>query len=39
MQIKKVLVIRFRRVGDATLSSVICTSLRKSFPEAEIHYV
>ncbi len=39
MQIKKILVIRFRRVGDATISSVICTSLRKSFPEAQIHYV
>lgn len=39
MKIKKILVIRFRRVGDATISSVICTSLRKSFPEAQIHYV
>lgn len=37
--IKKILVIRFRRVGDAVISSSICTSLKKSFPEAEIHYV
>ena len=39
MSVKKVLVIRFRRIGDAVLSVVICSSLRKSFPEAEIHYV
>ena len=39
MSVKKVLVIRFRRIGDAVLSVVICSSLRKSFPEVEIHYV
>lgn len=39
MQIRNILIIRFRRVGDATLSTVLCTSLRKSFPDAEIHYV
>jgi len=39
MSVKKVLVIRFRRIGDAVLSVVICSSIRKSFPEAEIHYV
>lgn len=38
-KIKKVLVIRFRRIGDAILSSVVCTNLRLMFPEAEIHYV
>lgn len=37
--IKKVLVIRFRRIGDAVLSTVICSTLRKNFPGAEIHYV
>lgn len=37
--IRKILIIRFRRVGDAVLSSVLCSSLRRSFPEAEIHYV
>jgi heptosyltransferase-2 len=39
MNIKKILVIRFRRIGDAVLSVAICQSLRRSFPEAEIHYV
>ena len=39
MSVRKVLVIRFRRIGDAVLSVVICSSLRKSFPEAEIRYV
>ena len=37
--IKKILVIRFRRVGDAVLGTSLCTSLRKTFPEAEIHYL
>lgn len=39
MPIKKILVVRFRRVGDAVLTTALCTSLKKSFPEAEIHYV
>ncbi len=33
------MVIRFRRVGDSVLSIAICTSLRKSFPNARIDYV
>lgn len=37
--IRKVLVIRFRRVGDSVVSTVICSTIRKNFPEAEIHYV
>ena len=37
--IKKILVVRFRRVGDAVLTTALCTSLKKTFPEAEIHYV
>jgi heptosyltransferase-3 len=37
--IKKILVIRFRRVGDAVLGTSLCTSLRKTFPDAEIHYL
>lgn len=37
--IEKILVIRFRRIGDAVLSSAICSSLKKSFPSAEIHYI
>ena len=39
MSIQKILVIRFRRVGDATLAAALCSTLRKSFPEAQIHYV
>lgn len=39
MEINKILVIRFRRVGDSVLSIAICTSLRKSFPNAQIDYV
>lgn len=39
MIINKILVIRFRRVGDSVLSIAICTSLRKSFPDAQIDYV
>jgi heptosyltransferase-2 len=35
----KVLIIRFRRVGDAVLSSSLCTTLKKSNPDVEIHYV
>lgn len=35
----KVLIIRFRRVGDAVLSSSLCTSLKRSNPDIEIHYV
>lgn len=38
-KIRKVLIIRFRRVGDAVLSSVLCNTLRLNFPDAEIHYV
>lgn len=39
MAVKKILVVRFRRVGDAILTTALCTSLKKSFPEAEVHYV
>lgn len=38
-KVNKIIVLRFRRVGDAVLSSVLCSSLRKTFPEAQIHYV
>jgi heptosyltransferase-2 len=37
--IRKIIVLRFRRVGDAVISSSLCSSLRKTFPEAEIDYV
>lgn len=36
--VNRILVIRFRRIGDAVLSSAICSSLKKSFPSAQIHY-
>ncbi|NDV68755.1 glycosyltransferase family 9 protein [Dysgonomonas sp. 25] len=35
----KALVIRFRRVGDAVLTSSICTTLKQSIPDCEVHYV
>ena len=40
MSVRQVLVnSALERIGNAVLSVVICSSLRKSFPEAEIHYV
>lgn len=38
-EINRILVIRFRRVGDAVISSVLCSSLKRSFPNARIDYV
>lgn len=35
----KILIVRFRRVGDAVLTTSICSTLKKSIPDAEIHYV
>ena len=35
----KILVIRFKHIGDVLLSSVICSSLRESFPEAQIAFL
>lgn len=35
----RILIIRFRRVGDAVVSSALCTTLKESIPDAEIHYV
>lgn len=35
----KILVIRFKQIGDAILASPICNSLKESFPNAEIDYV
>lgn len=35
----KILVVRFKQIGDAVLSSAICNTLKKSFPESEIDYV
>ncbi|MEG0300881.1 MAG: glycosyltransferase family 9 protein [Cetobacterium sp.] len=35
----KILVVRFKQIGDAILSSVICKSLKETYPEAKIDYV
>lgn len=37
-KINKILVIGLKRAGDALMSSALCTSLKKSFPDAGIHY-
>jgi len=39
IRIKRVLVIRFRQIGDAVLSTVICNTLRKNYPKAIIDLV
>lgn len=38
-EIKNILVIRFRRVGDSVLSMALCHGLRQSFPGARIDFV
>ncbi|MDR0544311.1 MAG: glycosyltransferase family 9 protein [Odoribacteraceae bacterium] len=37
--IKRIIIPRFRRVGDSVLSVALCSSLRKTFPGASIDYV
>lgn len=37
--IKHILIIRFRRVGDSVLAVALCSSLKKSFPDARIDFV
>lgn len=37
--INKILVVRFRQIGDAILSSSICNTLKKSFPNSQIDFV
>ena len=39
MDIENILVVRFRQMGDAVLTTVICNTLRQNFPEARIDYV
>lgn len=39
ISVKHILVIRFRRVGDSVLSTALCSSLRRTFPEARIDFV
>ncbi|MFT5610987.1 MAG: ADP-heptose:LPS heptosyltransferase [Arenicella sp.] len=35
----KILVVRFKFIGDVLLSSTLCASLRASFPDAQIDYL
>lgn len=37
--VKKILVIRFRQIGDAVLSTALCSSLKRSFPDAALHII
>lgn len=39
MTIKKVLVIRFRQMGDAVLATPLLNALRRQYPEAQIDFV
>lgn len=39
MAVRRILVIRFRRVGDSVLSMALCHGLRQTFPEARIDFV
>ena len=39
MEIKNVLIVRFRQLGDAVLTTVLCNTIRKNFPDAHIDYV
>jgi len=35
----KILVVRFKQIGDSVLASPICNTLKKTYPESEIDYV
>lgn len=35
----KILVVRFKQIGDSILSSVVCNSLKKSFPDSQIDFL
>lgn len=37
--VHKILIIRFRRIGDSVLATALCRSLKESFPQAEIHFI
>lgn len=39
MEVKNVLIVRFRQMGDAVLTTVICNTIRATYPQAKIHYV
>ena len=36
---KKILIVRFKQIGDSLLATPICESLRKTYPNARIDYV
>lgn len=38
-KINKILIIRFRQMGDAILTTALCSTMKRSFPDAEIHLV
>ncbi len=35
----KILVVRFKQIGDSVLASPICNTLKKTYPDSEIDYV
>lgn len=37
--LRKILVIRFRQIGDSVLAAALCSTLKRSFPGAEVHFV
>ena len=39
MEIKRILVIRFSSIGDIVLTTPIVRAIKKSFPQAELHYL
>lgn len=39
MPVKKILVVRFRQMGDAVLATPMLNTLRRNFPEAQIDFV
>ena len=39
MTVKKILVVRFRQMGDAVLATPMLNTLRRNFPEAQIDFV
>ena len=39
MEVKRILVIRFRQMGDAVLATPLLNTLRRNYPEAQIDFV
>ena len=37
--IKRILVLRFRQIGDSILAAALCSTLKRTFPEARIDFV